>query len=69
MNTARKISEDAQRERETYRCAYCGKFIARDTDGFFDREDRDDESSPVLVFCNESHADAKASARRIVKTA
>jgi hypothetical protein len=58
MHTKRKVSDDAKRTRETYRCAFCGKFIRYETDGFFDREDRMDESSSVLVFCNEAHADA-----------
>ena len=57
MSTKRHINEDAERARETYRCAQCGRFIAHDIDGYFDREDRADESSSVIVFCNEAHAD------------
>ena len=57
MKTKRTFSEETERDRETYRCSHCGKFIAHETDGFFDRENREDESSSVLVFCNESHAD------------
>lgn len=54
----RSLSDQTLRDRENYRCAHCGKFIAHDTDGFFDREDRESDSSPVLVFCDERHADA-----------
>lgn len=55
--TKRKISEETARDRETYRCAQCGKFIEHETDGFFDREDRANDCSTVLLFCNEAHAD------------
>ena len=54
----RKISEETERNRESYRCAFCGRFGKNQSDGFYDREDRADEGSSVLVFCNEAHAEA-----------
>lgn len=56
MKTIKHINEGAVRAREDYRCPHCGRFISHDTNGFFDRENRDDETSAVLVFCSEEHA-------------
>ena len=60
MNSRRKIT----REQSIYRCSYCKKFIPFQSEGFFDLEDRSDEFSSILVFCNEDHAD-KAHMRRV----
>ena len=62
---ARKISDETERNRENYRCAHCGRFGKYDSEGFYDREDRDDESSSVIVFCNERHADAYHHRKRL----
>lgn len=57
MHKKHRISEDTKRHRATWRCAHCGRFIEYD-EGFADREDRGDDCSSVLMFCNEAHADA-----------
>ena len=53
----RKLSVETVQEREVYRCAACGRFTPRDTEPYYDRENREDESSVVLPFCSEAHAE------------
>lgn len=39
------------------RCPFCGRFVGDDPDGYYDREDRDDEMGEVVCFCSQDHAD------------
>jgi len=39
------------------RCPNCGRFVEDEADGFYDREDWDDDASLVSVFCDEPCAD------------
>jgi hypothetical protein len=65
MAQKRKLSDEAEREREVYRCAFCGKFTGRDTEPFYGLEDRSNDCAPVVPFCNEAHEEANH--RRNVK--
>jgi hypothetical protein len=50
------------------RCPYCARFVPADADGYYDRENREDECSPVLIFCSEEHAE-KFHARKDISAA
>jgi endogenous inhibitor of DNA gyrase (YacG/DUF329 family) len=54
----KKLSAETIAERETYRCAHCGKWTGRDDEPFYSLEDMRDDCAPVLPFCSEAHADA-----------
>jgi hypothetical protein len=55
----------------TNRCTNCGRFVEFDADGFYDREERECESSLVACFCSESCADRNHERRmlRLVRRA
>jgi hypothetical protein len=38
------------------KCPNCGRFVSLE-DGFYDREDREDECARMLAFCDEQCAD------------
>lgn len=44
-------------EKYDERCPFCGRYIERDADGWYDCEDRNDDDSPVHCFCTEECAD------------
>ena len=41
------------------RCPTCGRYMEQDADGFYDREEPENDSSLVLQYCDETCAAAK----------
>lgn len=51
------VTKRVREHKHCLRCPYCGRFIEHDADEFYDRYNREDESSYVACFCSEDHAD------------